>query len=1043
MSRLDYFLVSQDIFLRTNFINIKPKIFSDHSRVVLNLNFTPQPRGKSYWKFNNLFLNDKTFLDSMNKIILKQRYEVKDSAHIDLDKQWEDLKLRMSNFAKEYAKDKAKQKSNLIEKFEQRLSLLDKRLIETQNPQTQQILRDDIRKTENVLLDEFEVKVEGAKFRSKAQYYLYGEKNSSYFFNLEKSRANAKILSRIIRQDGSVINDPKAILKEEAIFYAKLNGGGPPIKWPYVNRSQIKLSEKDKGDLDKEFSDQELANSLCGMANSKTPGVDGFSADFYKVFWIHLGPLYGRVVRYLMIKGKLHESARKGLITLLPKKNKDLDYLYNWRPLTLLNVDYKIISHAIALRLKTRVDELIHPNQTGFLQGRNIAHSLRTVLDVVQIAKEKSLEMIIVSMDWEKCFDLLSFEAIDKALDYFNFGSEFRRYVQILLQDSESSVMNNGHFSPFFKVKSGAKQGSNASPFLFIYLAEILAIQIRDNKNIKGIKLGDIEHKLAQFADDMNMFLQFEKTTVIEVENVLIAFEEASNLKVNYNKTCLYKVGSLSNSNAHFITKKPFVWSDGPVRNLGIKVHNDSYIMQQINTEELLERVENICKAWHHRGLTLLGKTLVLNTLCASLYVYKLTVLGTLEDCCIKSFNKIMRQFLWQGGRPKIALHKLQTDKEHGGLKLVNLKHKDTSLKCQWVSVCKSNYNIRNLALQFLPPIGLEIFQCNLQERDIKKIMRPCFWRDVLTSWFSVYFVQPDNISKIAVQSLWYNSAIKVNGSVFYLAAYRAGIKFIYNIWNPIQLSFLSFEQMNEIYVHNNLTHLQYYGLLSAIPQVWIQKPKEVLYVLDDFIFPFENFEGSMSAQVYTKLISNKNNLLTLCTKWESKLQTSIVYESFLVNFENIFKLTTSTKFRSFQYRFLHRIVYTADNLYQWRVVDSPTCAFCEEELETVEHLFYFCKITYRFWEMFQAWFECLMDSEITLSVEEIFFCNSDDDLLNTLFLIAKQFIFSRKCFGRLPNIYIFRDNLMEIIHIERSYAFSNHRFKPFVKKWKRIFGLD
>lgn len=92
---------------------------------------------------------------------------------------------------------------------------------------------------------------------------------------------------------------------------------------------------------------------------------------------------------------------------------------------------------------------------------------------------------------------------------------------------------------------------------------------------------------------------------------------------------------------------------------------------------------------------------------------------------------------------------------------------------------------------------------------------------------------------------------------------------------------------------------------------------------------------------------------------------------------------------------------------------------------------------------MFQSWFESMTDTEISFSKEEIFFCNHEDELLNVLFVIAKYSIFSRRCMEREPNVYIFKDFLMEIIKIERTYALKTAKYKPFVNKWKRLFILD
>lgn len=77
------------------------------------------------------------------------------------------------------------------------------------------------------------------------------------------------------------------------------------------------------------------------------------------------------------------------------------------------------------------------------------------------------------------------------------------------------------------------------------------------------------------------------------------------------------------------------------------------------------------------------------------------------------------------------------------------------------------------------------------------------------------------------------------------------------------------------------------------------------------------------------------------------------------------------------------------------------------------------------------------------MSKETIFFCNHDDDLINVLCLIAKQYIFARKCLGRFElSIATYKQKLMEIIAIERSHALSTKRYKPFVRKWKRLFNL-
>lgn len=124
----------------------------------------------------------------------------------------------MINFAKQFSKNKAAHKSKLIEKFENRILTLDRRLLEATDSDQINKIQADIKKSEEFLMFEHEEKVKSAMFRSKAQFYSEGQKNSKYFFNLEKSRSRAKTLTALKLESGEILSNPKNILKEEKNF---------------------------------------------------------------------------------------------------------------------------------------------------------------------------------------------------------------------------------------------------------------------------------------------------------------------------------------------------------------------------------------------------------------------------------------------------------------------------------------------------------------------------------------------------------------------------------------------------------------------------------------------------------------------------------------------------------------------------------------------------------------------------------------------------------------------------------------------------------
>ena len=122
---------------------------------------------------------------------------------------------------------------------------------------------------------------------------------------------------------------------------------------------------------------------------------------------------------YNLERGKLHISARRGIITLIPKKDRDPNYIKNWRPLTMLNVDYKIVAKAIAQRLKAHLHKVIHPDQTGFLQGRFIGENIRKILDLIEYTENENIPALLISVDFEKCFDRIEWQAVKGALNFF------------------------------------------------------------------------------------------------------------------------------------------------------------------------------------------------------------------------------------------------------------------------------------------------------------------------------------------------------------------------------------------------------------------------------------------------------------------------------------------------------------------------------------------------------------------------------------------------------------------------------------------------
>ena len=146
------------------------------------------------------------------------------------------------------------------------------------------------------------------------------------------------------------------------------------------------------------------------MQNGKSPGTDGLPVEFYKIFWKNIKKLVMNSFSYSYENENMSISQKQSIITLLPQKNNDVRFLKNWRPISLLNTEYKIMTKCIATRLKNNLIKIINKSQSGFIKGRYIGDNIRSLLEVIDLAEEENLSCIVLSIDFEKAFDTISWK---------------------------------------------------------------------------------------------------------------------------------------------------------------------------------------------------------------------------------------------------------------------------------------------------------------------------------------------------------------------------------------------------------------------------------------------------------------------------------------------------------------------------------------------------------------------------------------------------------------------------------------------------------
>ena len=495
-----------------------------------------------------------------------------------------------------------------------------------------------------------------SKWNHGKRWEAEGEKCANYFCNLEKRHYTEKIIPKIIDENGMETTDQFEILEKQKQFYEKLYTSSNPIcneehenlffdrDNPFINFLSQDQMIQGEGILQK----GEILKALKNMKNGKSPGIDGFTAEFYKFFWNDLNSFLINSLNYGYSKETLSISQRQGIVTCIPKEGKSKFYLKNWRPITLLNVDTKLASAALANRTKPFLREIISDTQQGFVKGRYIGECTRLIFYLLEKVEEDDIPGLLVLLDFEKAFDTLEWSFINKALTFLGFGPEFGKWVKTLYTNAQSCIINNGHCSNMFTINRGVRQGDPLSPYLFILALELMSASIKNDPDIKGIKIDNSEYLLSQYADDSSLTLNDDNVSLQKSLDILGKFSECAGLKVNLDKTEAIWIGSKVNSREKILPDINLNWNQtGKFKLLGISFDLFAPDKSAINFDQKIHKIRTLLNTWIYRDLTYMGKITVIKSLALPILIQALTVLPNPAEKVFKEIQNIFFNFLW------------------------------------------------------------------------------------------------------------------------------------------------------------------------------------------------------------------------------------------------------------------------------------------------------------------------------------------------------------------------------------------------------------
>jgi exonuclease III len=375
-------------------------------------------------------------------------------------------------------------------------------------------------------------------------------------------------------------------------------------------------------------------------------------------------------------------------------KKKDRRYIANYRPITVLNSDYKIFTKAYSLNLVEVAPSIIHEDQAGFMPNRSIFDQIKLAKLMIDMCEAEEIEGAIVALDQEKAYDKIAHDYLWRTMEHFNIPQHFINTVRYLYTGAETVVMVNGVQSSRFRVTRGVRQGDPLSCLLFNIAIEPLACLIR-NSDLKGLDIPEHKGKtiVSLFADDTTVYLS--NTDSFEtLQAILRRWCKASRARFNVGKTEIIPVGNptfrqkavkerrLNPTQDAILLDIHIAAEKEPVRLLGAWIGND--VPENTQWPAVLEKIEVKLAQWEKGRPTMEGRRHIVNMYIAGMTQF-LTKVQQMPLEYEKELEKRIRTFMWKtSATPAVSMATLQGPISQGGKKVLDIKARNEAIQLTW-----------------------------------------------------------------------------------------------------------------------------------------------------------------------------------------------------------------------------------------------------------------------------------------------------------------------------------------------------------------------
>ncbi|XP_074301324.1 uncharacterized protein LOC141632703 [Silene latifolia] len=550
--------------------------------------------------------------------------------------------------------------------------------------------------------------------RSRALWLKEGDRNTSYFHRQDGQRKAKNYISKLVDDESIVRTEEEAVSRVATRYFTNLFEASPSRDFGDIfDGMEGRVLEWMNAILGSEYREEEVSDALNQIHLLKAPGPDEMNGLFYQTYWHIVGPMVIRTVFGVLRGDQMPEGMNHTHIMLIPKK-KAPDKIRDFRPISLCNVVYKLVSKVLANRLKPFLNDIVSENQSAFTPGRLISDNVLIAFELFHHMKNSrhGEGFMAIKLDMAKAYDRVEWDFLEAVLRGMGFYRGWVDRVMMCVSSISSVVLINGNAKEVFRAERGLRQGDPLSPYLFILCAEVLSNQMRRavmSNSLHGIRIAPnastISHLL--FADDSIFFLKASEEEAGRVCTILRRYEEASGQSVNLEKTMVSFSRSVkegSRNNIAGCLGVEIVEEQERYLGLPTVVGRSKKPISNIIRDKLNKRLQG----WRGKTLSRAGREVLIKAVANSLPTYVMSIFKLPANFC-DELRSIVSRFWWGHEECKrriswVAWKRLCRPKDMGGLGFRDFFKMNqallgkqacrllTSQNCLWARLMQSKY---------------------------------------------------------------------------------------------------------------------------------------------------------------------------------------------------------------------------------------------------------------------------------------------------------------------------------------------------------------